>query len=1071
MYKSILLLFFILFIEILHSQCPTGDVYLNSQSDVQDYITNYGTCEVITGDLFIGDATDISGITAIKRIEGSLIINYSEINSVSNFSNLEFIGGDFEIDQSHLIENIEGIDKLHTVNGDFLITQNYSGLKNIKGFNALEKIGGNFQISENYSLESISPFDSLLNVGGWFLIRRANAMEKLIGFNKLTKIGTQYNVSSFKGNLSIEMNDILNEIIGFNSLIEVVRNIDIGQNASLVNVIGFTNLEKVRYLSFSGCPLLIEIPIFDNLFGVDGLEFWSIGLTDIKSFNNVEIIGDDINIINNENLIGITGFEKLIKLGGTLDIGQNIKLNNLIGFKKLVEIGGGLGIGNNISLKNLNGLENLFKIEIEGGTAISISGNSTLTDCSALCNLLSKGSIIGEIFISDNPSKCGSEYEVREECIPDFDDDGILNDDDLDDDNDGILDTVEQNGNPDRDTDGDNYPDHQDLDSDNDGCFDVIEAGFTDSDDNGTLGSLPDTVDSNGLIIGESDGYSIPLDSNSDSIFEFQQSNILSAGEDGDLEICINSSSVDLFASLTGVPDTGGVWAPSLSSETGVFNPSTDSSGIYVYTVTNGVCGTDTSEVNVTVDALPNAGEDGNLEICINSSSVDLFASLTGVPDTGGVWVPSLSSGTGIFNPSIDSSGIYSYTVTNGVCGTDTSEVNVTVDELPNAGEDGSLEICINSSSVDLFNSLTGIPDTGGVWAPSLSSGTSIFNPSIDSSGIYSYTVTSGICGTDTSEVNVTVDVLPNAGEDGSLEICINSSSVDLFNSLTGIPDTGGVWTPSLTSGSGVFNPSIDSSGIYSYTVTSGICGTDTSEVNVTVDELPNAGEDGSLEICINSSSIDLFNSLTGIPDTGGVWAPSLSSNTGIFNPSIDISGTYIYTVTNGVCGSDTSEVNVTITDVTPISDYEIKIEEFSSNNMIEIIINSNLDYEFSLDRISFQNNNVFNNLVGGDYKVFVREINGCGVLEEAISILDYPKFFTPNNDGYNDFWKLKGKTDKDYSIFIYDRYGKLLKHLPSSQYSWDGTFNGTYLPINEYWFKVVFNDGTIKSGHFTLKR
>src|SRR5690606_27389472 len=144
------------------------------------------------------------------------------------------------------------------------------------------------------------------------------------------------------------------------------------------------------------------------------------------------------------------------------------------------------------------------------------------------------------------------------------------------------------------------------------------------------------------------------------------------------LNLCMNSSSVNLFDSLGGSPDMGGVWSPTLSSGTGVFNPSVDASGVYLYTVTNGVCGTSTAEVNVLVDTLPNAGDDGSLEICRNSNSVDLFAILSGTPDTGGVWSPSLSSGTGVFNPEIDNGGVYTYAVANG-CGVVLSEVVVQV--------------------------------------------------------------------------------------------------------------------------------------------------------------------------------------------------------------------------------------------------------------------------------------------------------------------------------------------------------------------------------------------------------
>ena len=60
----------------------------------------------------------------------------------------------------------------------------------------------------------------------------------------------------------------------------------------------------------------------------------------------------------------------------------------------------------------------------------------------------------------------------------DTDSDGVPDDDDLDDDNDGILDSLETEG----DTDGDGIPNHFDLDSDGDGCLDVNEAGFDDND-------------------------------------------------------------------------------------------------------------------------------------------------------------------------------------------------------------------------------------------------------------------------------------------------------------------------------------------------------------------------------------------------------------------------------------------------------------------------------------------------------------------------------------------------------------------------------------------------------------
>ncbi|WP_308993289.1 T9SS type B sorting domain-containing protein [Mariniflexile litorale] len=86
--------------------------------------------------------------------------------------------------------------------------------------------------------------------------------------------------------------------------------------------------------------------------------------------------------------------------------------------------------------------------------------------------------------------------------------------------------------------------------------------------------------------------------------------------------------------------------------------------------------------------------------------------------------------------------------------------------------------------------------------------------------------------------------------------------------------------------------------------------------------------------------------------------------------------------------------------------------------------------------------------------------------------IVDFkiPKYFTPNGDGVNDEWKITQEFSQNYIVYIFDRYGKLIKNLGSNN-GWDGNFNGKPLPSSDYWYKLVFEDGTNKTGHFTLKR
>ena len=76
------------------------------------------------------------------------------------------------------------------------------------------------------------------------------------------------------------------------------------------------------------------------------------------------------------------------------------------------------------------------------------------------------------------------------------------------------------------DTDGDSFYDYKDLDSDNDICYDTVEGGFSDPDDNGRLGTEPITLDYLGVVIGQG-GYLTPLDTNTNTIFDFQEASSL----------------------------------------------------------------------------------------------------------------------------------------------------------------------------------------------------------------------------------------------------------------------------------------------------------------------------------------------------------------------------------------------------------------------------------------------------------------------------------------------------------------------------------------------------------------
>ena len=89
----------------------------------------------------------------------------------------------------------------------------------------------------------------------------------------------------------------------------------------------------------------------------------------------------------------------------------------------------------------------------------------------------------------------------------------------------------------------------------------------------------------------------------------------------------------------------------------------------------------------------------------------------------------------------------------------------------------------------------------------------------------------------------------------------------------------------------------------------------------------------------------------------------------------------------------------------------------------------------------------------------------------EEDHIGEFPNYFTPNGDGYNESWSaIPEYWSKLQYVQIYDRYGKLLAHL-SPNLSWNGEFNGKSLPSDDYWYRAVTIEDTVITGHFSLIR
>jgi gliding motility-associated-like protein len=248
----------------------------------------------------------------------------------------------------------------------------------------------------------------------------------------------------------------------------------------------------------------------------------------------------------------------------------------------------------------------------------------------------------------------------------------------------------------------------------------------------------------------------------------------------------------------------------------------------------------------------------------------------------------------------------------------------------------------------------------------------------------------------------------------------------------------------------------------------------DITQFTVFVNPLPVVPVADVIPLCVNDLPL-IINAYTGNPNDTYLWS------TGETSPQIALglgdAGDYSVTVTRPYTNAPACEFTQSFSVIeSAIADINFTTTvNFADPNSITVDVSGIGDYVYILDGGEPQTSNTFNNVTLGPHTVTVRDLNGCEDISQEVTVFDIPKFVTPNNDGYFDTWHVVDNRQLPGTIvYIYDRYGKLLKTLPDFSMGWDGTYNGYNMPADDYWFVAnivqLGNSFTIK-GHFALKR
>jgi gliding motility-associated-like protein len=394
----------------------------------------------------------------------------------------------------------------------------------------------------------------------------------------------------------------------------------------------------------------------------------------------------------------------------------------------------------------------------------------------------------------------------------------------------------------------------------------------------------------------------------------------------------------------------------------------------------------------------------------------------------------------------------------------------VTVNATPTISALASPSTICSGGSSDL----TGSGATTYSWNPGGLSGTTV-TVSPTTTTTYTVTGTSGSC-TGTSTVTVTVSSsLAVSAIAAPPAICSGSATT-----LTGSGATTYSWNPGGLSGTSVtISPTTTTT--YSVTGTSGGC-SGTGTVVVTVNPLPNVTTSSTSTTC------NLINGSATVTPSGGTSPYTYSWNTTPSQTSATAnnipSGNYIVTVTDANGCSKTAGVFVPSTggptaSITPTSALVIL------GDSIALTATGGLTYQWTPSAgLSCTNcpNPVATPTSNTVYCVIVADSNLCTDTACVIIQVDFlcgevfvPNAFSPNDDGKNDVFYVRGTCITTMTFAIYDRWGEKVFESEDPLIGWDGLLHNK--PCNTgvfvWYLQATLHDGTevSKKGNLSLFR
>ncbi|WP_339697579.1 T9SS type A sorting domain-containing protein [uncultured Marixanthomonas sp.] len=266
-------------LSFITGQCLPNGITFTSQSQIDDFPSNYPSCTEIIGDVLIaGNLSNLNGLSQITNIGGFLKINNTTL------------------------ENLDGLENLQTI--ESLLIEYNNNLQHIQALANITSVS-RILLIVNESLLSLSGLEGITNIPLELNIHQNQALESLMGLQ---------NVVNIVNNCTISLNPQLHNLNGLESLSQVGGSFRIFENNSLSTLQGLDNLSEIGInFTLSRNPQMITL----------------------SNLANLTSIGDNLVIQGQTNLTSVDGLENLISIGGFLNISVNNSLSNIEGIKNI----------------------------------------------------------------------------------------------------------------------------------------------------------------------------------------------------------------------------------------------------------------------------------------------------------------------------------------------------------------------------------------------------------------------------------------------------------------------------------------------------------------------------------------------------------------------------------------------------------------------------------------------------------------------------------------------------------------------------------------------------------------